>query len=67
METDSSPPRRRIVLLATITLAIATGVLGTVAFEEWLRHDSGYLLHGTVAVLFVGVILLQARNLSRRD
>ncbi len=66
MATKISPRRRTIALVAIVVLAIATGILGTIAFEEWLHADSGYLRHGGITALFLAMILLQARNLSGR-
>lgn len=65
MTMEISPRNRKMVLVLIIVISIAAGILATVAFEEWLRGDSSYLLHGAVAALFVGVIFLHARNLFR--
>ena len=65
MATENPSRELKMGLLAIITLSIAAGVLGTVAFEEWLHADSGYLLHGIVAALFLGVILIYGGRLSR--
>jgi hypothetical protein len=58
-------PSRKLKIGAIIVLLIAAGFLCMVAFEEWLHADSSYLQHGVVAALFLGVVLLYARRLSR--
>lgn len=62
MTTESPSRQLKVGLVAIITLSIVAGVLGMVAFAEWLHSDSSYLLHGAVAALFLGVIVIYSHT-----
>jgi hypothetical protein len=54
------------LLVGLIILSFSAGVLFMAAFEEWLRSDHSFWLHGTVALLFIFVITLFGRRILAR-
>jgi hypothetical protein len=65
-ETEKMSGTETIRWLAAFSLVLVCIVFGISSYDEWVEGDAKYLKDGVLAVLLLGVALLNVWELRRR-